>query len=96
VTSAAEADVRGRRILVTGGSGFIGRHVVSELSTAGADVRAVDLRPHPDADVELIQGDLADPSVLEECFAERCDGIVHLAAVTSVLRSLEQYKKSKE
>jgi UDP-glucose 4-epimerase len=89
VTSAAEADVRGRRILVTGGSGFIGRHVVSELSTAGADVRAVDLRPHPDADVELIQGDLADPSVLEECFAERCDGIVHLAAVTSVLRSLE-------
>ncbi|HEY6397767.1 MAG TPA: NAD-dependent epimerase/dehydratase family protein [Solirubrobacteraceae bacterium] len=89
MSTAEEAAVRGRRVLVTGGSGFIGRHVVSELSTAGARVRVVDLKPHPDPSVELIQGDLADASVLEECFAEPCDWVVHLAAVTSVLRSLE-------
>jgi UDP-glucose 4-epimerase len=89
VSIAEEAGVRGRRILVTGGSGFIGRHVVSDLTASGALVRVVDLKPHPDPEVEVIQGDLADPSVLEEAFAPGCDGIVHLAAVTSVLRSLE-------
>jgi UDP-glucose 4-epimerase len=89
VSTAEQAAVRGRRVLVTGGSGFIGRHVVAELSAAGARVRVVDLQPQPDPAVDLIQGDLGDASVLEECFSERPEWIVHLAAVTSVLRSLE-------
>jgi UDP-glucose 4-epimerase len=89
VSTAEEAAGRGRRVLVTGGSGFIGRHVVSELSAAGAQVLVVDLQPHPDPAVQVIQGDLGDPSVLEECFSQGCDWVVHLAAVTSVLRSLE-------
>ncbi len=81
--------LQGRRILVTGGSGFIGRHVVSDLRTAGAQVRVVDLQPHADPDVDLIQGDIADPGVLEAAFDGGFDGVVHLAAVTSVLRSVE-------
>jgi UDP-glucose 4-epimerase len=83
------ADLSGRRILVTGGSGFIGRHVVSELTAAGARIRVVDLQPHPDPDVEIVVGDLADPVVLEASLQGGIDGVVHLAAVTSVLRSLE-------
>ena len=79
----------GRRILVTGGSGFIGRHVVSDLTAAGAHVRVVDLKPHPDPEIELVQGDIADREVLEAALEGGFDGIVHLAAVTSVLRSLE-------
>jgi UDP-glucose 4-epimerase len=82
-------DLTGRRILVTGGSGFIGRHVVSELGRSGAHVRVVDLQPHPDPQVELVQGDLASPEIVEAALAGGMDGIVHLAAVTSVLRSLE-------
>jgi UDP-glucose 4-epimerase len=83
------ADLSGRRILVTGGSGFIGRHVVSELTSAGADVRVIDLTPHPDLEVEIVLGDLADPGVREAALEGGVEGVVHLAAVTSVLRSLE-------
>jgi UDP-glucose 4-epimerase len=82
----------GRRVLVTGGSGFIGRHVVSELTADGAQVRVVDLQPHHDPSVDLVQGDIADPVVLEEAFDGGFQSVVHLAAVTSVLRSLEHPK----
>jgi UDP-glucose 4-epimerase len=89
VSPGAAPALSGRRILVTGGSGFIGRHVVSDLITAGAYVRVVDLQPHPDPAVELVQGDIADRDVLDAAFEGGFDGIVHLAAVTSVLRSVE-------
>jgi uncharacterized protein YbjT (DUF2867 family) len=54
--------------LVTGATGHVGRHVVSELVAAGAGVRA--LSRHPDraglpAGVEVVPGDLAVPDSLE-------------------------------
>jgi len=79
-----------RRVLVTGGSGFIGRQVVTDLMRAGARVRVVDVKPHPDPEVEIVEGDLADPATLHASLDGRFDAVVHLAAVTSVLRSLEQ------
>ncbi len=90
MSAVAAEPLSGRRILVTGGSGFIGRHVVAELAAAGARVRAVDLKPHPDPDVELVKGDLAEANVVEASLDGGIDGVVHLAAVTSVLRSVEQ------
>ncbi len=83
-------NIPGSRVLVTGGSGFIGRHVVAALGEAGAHVRVIDLQPHPDPAVELVQGDLADPEVVAAALDGGFDFVVHLAAVTSVLRSLEQ------
>jgi UDP-glucose 4-epimerase len=91
---AASTTLEGRRILVTGGSGFIGRHVVSEMSAQGARVRVVDLQPHPDPSVDVVLGDIADPEVLKRAFAGGFDSVVHLAAVTSVLRSLEQPQRT--
>ncbi|MBV8999806.1 MAG: NAD-dependent epimerase/dehydratase family protein [Solirubrobacterales bacterium] len=81
--------LQGRRVLVTGGSGFIGRHAVAELTRARAQVRVVDLKPHPDPAVDVVVGDIANPDVLEAAFAGGIDSVVHLAAVTSVLRSVE-------
>jgi UDP-glucose 4-epimerase len=90
VSASASGALSGRRVLVTGGSGFIGRHVVSDLSADGAQVRVVDLQPHPDPAVDVVIGNIADPEVLDRAFDGGVDSIVHLAAVTSVLRSLEQ------
>jgi UDP-glucose 4-epimerase len=89
VSAGPAADLVGRRILVTGGSGFIGRHVVSDLIDAGARVRVVDLQAHPDPDVEIVRGDIGEQDVLDAALEGGFDGIVHLAAVTSVLRSVE-------
>lgn len=81
-------------MLVTGGSGFIGRHVVGALRSAGATVRVIDLRAHPDADVETVVGDIADPAALRGAFDGGIDSIVHLAAVTSVLKSLQEPERT--
>ena len=89
MSAGPAAGLDGRRILVTGGSGFIGRHVVSDLRGAGAHVRVVDLQAHPDPEVEIVRGDITERDVLDAAFEGGFDGIVHLAAVTSVLRSLE-------
>lgn len=81
--------LEGRRVLVSGGSGFIGRHVVTDLQRAGARVRVVDLKAHPDPSIDIVLGDIAEAPVLERAFDGGFDSVVHLAAVTSVLRSLE-------
>jgi UDP-glucose 4-epimerase len=86
---SAVSGLQGRRVLVTGGSGFIGRHAVASLAHAGAHVRVVDLKPHPDPAVDIVVGDIGDPDVLSDAFAGGMDSVVHLAAVTSVLRSVE-------
>ncbi|HTW07684.1 MAG TPA: NAD-dependent epimerase/dehydratase family protein [Acidimicrobiales bacterium] len=87
----------GQQVLVTGGSGFIGAHVVSRLCRLGADVVSVDRRPapsfrcHPDGghEVKVVQGDLRDPAVVGASVEPGTAAIVHLAAQTQVLRSIE-------
>lgn len=77
------------RVLVTGGSGFIGRHIVTRLLAKGDDVSVVDLLAYPDPEVQCVVGDLRDPSVVERAIPEGLDGVIHLAALTSVLQSVK-------
>jgi UDP-glucose 4-epimerase len=83
----------GSRVLVTGGSGFIGRRVVRALLADGYDVTVADLRAFPDSAVRstirMVQGDLCDPGVAARAVTDDTDTIIHLAAVTSVLRSVD-------
>ena len=83
------------RVLVTGGAGFIGRRVVSALVAEGHEVTIADLRAFPGstglggAEVRSVIGDLCNPETARRAVQPDTDVIIHLAAVTSVLRSVE-------
>ncbi len=74
------------KVLVTGGSGFVGSHVVDRLRTHGHEPVIFDLAPsrHHSLDtVETIVGDLADGRLTRRA-VRGCDAVVHLAAVADV------------
>jgi UDP-glucose 4-epimerase len=76
------------RVLVTGGSGFIGSHVVDRLRARGHEPVIYDLRPSPwhlDAGdpVETVLGSITDREALERAL-HSCDAVAHLAAVADV------------
>ena len=77
------------RVLVTGGAGFIGRRLVRSLAKAGHEVTVLDLRPFPDAGIGMVTGDIRDDAVLARAVRPGTDTIFHLAAVTSVVNSID-------
>lgn len=77
------------QVLVTGGAGFIGRRVVRALLDAGHKVTVIDRHAFPDDNVGSVAGDLCDPATVREGLGQGTDLVIHLAAVTSVLRSME-------
>ena len=70
---------------MTGGSGFIGSHVVDRLLAAGIEPRIFDLVPSPyhDGAAEMVVGDLLDAAALRRAM-EGCDAVIHLAAAADV------------
>jgi UDP-glucose 4-epimerase len=80
------------RVLVTGAAGFIGRAVVAGLRRRGVAVTAVDREPAEslwDDGVTVVTGDLGEQEVCIAAFETRPTAVVHLAALTSVLRSVD-------
>lgn len=84
------------KVLVTGGAGYIGSHVVDLLIERGYDVVVIDNlytghaeAVHPAA--VFVQADLLDQAKVNEVFAaHRFDGILHFASHTLVGESWEQ------
>lgn len=92
VDRTAEDLYAGKRVLVTGGTGFLGSHLCLALATVGADVHAVSRTP-PATAVECPRwyaGDLSNMSVVEEVLlASRPDVVFHLAGHAVGSRELD-------
>lgn len=72
------------RVLVTGGAGFIGAHLVKALTAIGAKVNVlelpgVDVSTIADDNVTVIRGDICDNESVARAI-ESCDAVYHLAA----------------
>jgi nucleoside-diphosphate-sugar epimerase len=82
-------------ILITGGNGFVGRHLVSALQRRGDHVRVLALRDEDsrwltERDVAVYRGDVRNPRTLSPPM-HGVDGVLHLAAMMDVWRPLRDY-----
>lgn len=90
------------RVLVTGGAGFIGSHVVDALLAEGREVTVIDdlssgkrERVNPEADLEVV--DLSDAAALDPVIdAARPAAIYHLGAQASVTVSVANPRRDLE
>lgn len=79
------------KILVTGGSGFLGSHVADALSEAGHDVTVFDLKPSPylQDGQKMFIGDVTDADSVNEA-VKGCDVIYHLAALADINEAINK------
>ena len=82
-----------KRVLLIGGNGFIGSHIVDELLQENYNIRVLDCNPErfrkPLPDVEYIYADYSDIGVIKRAVAD-CDSVFHLAHVGTPATSAGQ------
>lgn len=86
------------KILVTGGAGYIGSHMVLMLTELGHEVVVFDnlATGHKDSvlNAKLIVADLADYEALEDCFAKyKFDAVMHFASLVGAHESTQNPEK---
>ena len=86
------------RILVIGGAGYIGSHVVKDLLANGHELTVFDNlssghRCNLFPNAAMAEGDITDPDALRRVMQKGFDGVVHLAAKKAVGESMENPQK---
>ncbi|MFC7142809.1 NAD-dependent epimerase/dehydratase family protein [Halosimplex aquaticum] len=90
-------DLSGKRLVVTGGAGFVGSHLCARLVDDNEVVSVDDFSNGerewlPDG-VEVVEGDLTDPDVAAEAITEDVDGVFHFAAnKNAAADDVDQYR----
>lgn len=85
-----------RRVLVTGGAGFIGSHLTERLLADGIGVTVLDslvtgLRENIPTEATFVKGDVGDRAVVDEVFgSERFDAVLHIAGQASIRLSFSE------
>src|SRR5258705_9400593 len=88
-TESSAPHVRARlgRVLVTGGSGFVGANLVTELLDRGHHVRSFDQAPSPLAAhprLKMVEGDICDAETVAKA-VDGIDTIFHTAAIIDLM-----------
>ena len=86
------------KVLVTGGTGFVGSHLIEQLRAAGHEVVAIVRRGSNRAFVEslgaeVVDGDLDDQTSLDAA-CEGCEIVYHSAARVEIVGTWEQFKRT--
>ncbi len=76
------------RLLITGSSGFIGRHMVRKAIESGYNVVGLDLEDPVVEGAKHIEGDIRDPETVKNAMTG-VDYVMHLAAITSPVAFIE-------
>ncbi len=77
-----------KKVLVTGGAGYVGAALIPRLLADGLTVRVLDLCLYGkdvlprDPHLELVEGDIRDPEVVKRC-VEGMDAVIHLACISN-------------
>jgi len=90
-------ELSGKRIVVTGGAGFVGSHLCERLAPDNEVVAVDDLSNGREAwlpdEVEFVSGDLTDPDVAAAAITEDTDIVFHFAADKNAARDdVEQFR----
>jgi UDP-glucose 4-epimerase len=85
------------KILITGGSGFLGSHIADALSAAGHRVAIFDRSPSQwlRSDQTMIVGDILDADAVNAAMRE-CDVVYHLAAMADINEAIESPRRAVE
>ncbi len=93
------ADRLAKKVLVTGGAGYIGGHLARELIKQDYEVVVLDnlstgLRENLDPKVLFVEGDIADGNLLRDIFAQhKFEAVFHMAASLEVEESVREPEK---
>ena len=85
------------KVVVTGGSGFLGSHIADALSAAGHETLIFDIVPSPwlRADQKMVVGSVLDRDAVAAA-TRGCETIYHLAAMADIADSLERPREAVE
>lgn len=79
---------KNKNVFVTGGTGFVGRHLVQELTRLGANVTGLFRNPPAQKEINFVKGSLDDFQVIKKALEDyQIDTVFHMAAIAILVEA---------